>query len=64
MADNFLPNKTMRKSTSSPACFTDKAQGPSTFSKLGIATTESDSAPSSKTSLTSSSSLASSTRSR
>ncbi|NJR41756.1 MAG: hypothetical protein HC767_02915, partial [Akkermansiaceae bacterium] len=44
MADRFLPNKTLRKSTTTPAWFTDKAQRVSTFSKLGIATTESDSA--------------------
>eukprot|EP00965_Chrysotila_dentata_P123059 4067608-Pleurochrysis_carterae.AAC.1 len=44
MADHFLPNKTLRKSTTTPAWFTDKAQQASTLSKLGIATTESESA--------------------
>eukprot|EP00965_Chrysotila_dentata_P021600 715746-Pleurochrysis_carterae.AAC.1 len=34
MADRLLPNKTLRKSTSIPVWFTDKAQPASTFSKL------------------------------
>eukprot|EP00965_Chrysotila_dentata_P137128 4535641-Pleurochrysis_carterae.AAC.7 len=44
MADSFLPSKLQRKSTTSPAWFTDQGQRVSTFSKLGIATTEFDSA--------------------
>eukprot|EP00965_Chrysotila_dentata_P109524 3620079-Pleurochrysis_carterae.AAC.1 len=67
MADRFLPNKTLRKSTTTPAWFTDKAKRVSTFSKLGIATTESDSAikhGKPYLSLASSSSLVSSTRPR
>eukprot|EP00965_Chrysotila_dentata_P004487 145882-Pleurochrysis_carterae.AAC.3 len=44
MVDRFLPSKTLRKSTTTSAWFTDKTQRGSTFSKLGIATTESDSA--------------------
>eukprot|EP00965_Chrysotila_dentata_P188287 6172647-Pleurochrysis_carterae.AAC.1 len=43
-ADCFLPIKTLRKTTTTPAWFTDKAQRVSTFSKLGITTTKSDSA--------------------
>eukprot|EP00965_Chrysotila_dentata_P166392 5493389-Pleurochrysis_carterae.AAC.1 len=42
MADRFMPNKTLRKSTTTPAGFTDKVQRESTLSKLGIATTEPD----------------------
>eukprot|EP00965_Chrysotila_dentata_P051822 1720471-Pleurochrysis_carterae.AAC.2 len=44
MAYCFLPNKTLRQSTTTPAWFTDIAQRVSTFSKLGLATTESNSA--------------------
>eukprot|EP00965_Chrysotila_dentata_P044642 1483538-Pleurochrysis_carterae.AAC.1 len=44
MIDHFLPNKTLHKSTSMPAWFTDKEQRVRTFSKPGIAATESDSA--------------------
>eukprot|EP00965_Chrysotila_dentata_P175066 5778878-Pleurochrysis_carterae.AAC.2 len=44
MADCFLPNKALRKSTTTRAWFTDKTQRVSTFSKLAIATTKSDSA--------------------
>eukprot|EP00965_Chrysotila_dentata_P104623 3454824-Pleurochrysis_carterae.AAC.6 len=44
MAGRFLPNKMLRKSTMTHAWFTNKAERVSTSSKLGIATTESDSA--------------------
>eukprot|EP00965_Chrysotila_dentata_P029980 998433-Pleurochrysis_carterae.AAC.1 len=44
MAGRFLPNKTLRKSATTPTSFSDKAQRTTTFSKLGIATTEFDSA--------------------
>eukprot|EP00965_Chrysotila_dentata_P254181 6211789-Pleurochrysis_carterae.AAC.2 len=43
MADRFLPNKRLRKLTTTPAWFTEKAQRVRTLSKLGIAATESDS---------------------
>eukprot|EP00965_Chrysotila_dentata_P101806 3361038-Pleurochrysis_carterae.AAC.1 len=44
MADRFLPNKTLRISTTTLAWFTEKAQRVGTFSKLGIRTNKSDSA--------------------
>eukprot|EP00965_Chrysotila_dentata_P032022 1067824-Pleurochrysis_carterae.AAC.2 len=43
-AGRFLPNTTLRNSTTTPAWLTDRAQRVRTFSKLGFATTESDSA--------------------
>eukprot|EP00965_Chrysotila_dentata_P229368 6197156-Pleurochrysis_carterae.AAC.1 len=42
MADQLLPNQMLRKSTTTPTWFSDKAQQVSTFSKLSIATIESD----------------------
>eukprot|EP00965_Chrysotila_dentata_P106169 3506509-Pleurochrysis_carterae.AAC.1 len=42
MADRFLPNETLRKPTTTPACFTDKAQRTSTYTKLALAANESD----------------------
>eukprot|EP00965_Chrysotila_dentata_P103112 3404396-Pleurochrysis_carterae.AAC.1 len=44
MADRFLPNKTLHKPTTTPAWFIDKAQRTSTYTKLGLAANESDSA--------------------
>eukprot|EP00965_Chrysotila_dentata_P062191 2060737-Pleurochrysis_carterae.AAC.1 len=43
MADRSLLNKPLRKSTTMPAWLTYEAQREISFSKLGIATTESDS---------------------
>eukprot|EP00965_Chrysotila_dentata_P042752 1419382-Pleurochrysis_carterae.AAC.1 len=44
MADRFLPNKTLRKPTTTPAWFTDKAQRTSPYTKFLASTNESDSA--------------------
>eukprot|EP00965_Chrysotila_dentata_P096371 3184657-Pleurochrysis_carterae.AAC.2 len=44
MADRFLPNKTLRKPTTTPAWFTNKAQRTSTYTKIGLTANESNSA--------------------
>eukprot|EP00965_Chrysotila_dentata_P038509 1279402-Pleurochrysis_carterae.AAC.1 len=63
MADRLLPNKTLRKPTTTPAWFTDKAQRYA-LSTSSVLQPPSPTARQSKASLTSSSSPASYTRPR